>query len=68
MDHLLGSPSLDTGNTTDTIGYSSGPLLRPAVSADLGLEIDLIQLFPIIRRMRNLISENCRASRRKSLT
>lgn len=31
MDHLLGSPFLDT---TDTIGYSSGPLLRPAISPD----------------------------------
>lgn len=34
MDHLLGSPSFDTRDTTDTIGYSLGPLLRSAISAD----------------------------------
>jgi len=34
MDHLLNSPSLGTGDTTDTIGYSLGPLLRPAISPD----------------------------------
>jgi len=34
MDHLLDSPSLDTRDTTDTIGYSLGPLLKPVILPD----------------------------------
>lgn len=62
MDHLLGSPFLDT---TDTIGYSSGPLLRPAISPDRFRSNPVISDY---RWMQTLLSVSGSSFRREFFT